>query len=120
MINKNRRVLDLLGLCRKAGRLKSGEEGCEQVVKAPKKGQIPLILISEDASYRTMKKFQDKCSFYKVPYAVIPFSKEEIGNSLGLSPRSVLAVMEPGLQTLIQKALQTSLEEVDHIGETQY
>ncbi|MBO6158651.1 MAG: ribosomal L7Ae/L30e/S12e/Gadd45 family protein [Firmicutes bacterium] len=120
MTNNNRRVLELLGLCRKAGLLKSGEEGCEQAVKASGKGQVPLILLSSDASYRTVKKFQDKCSFYHVPHAVVPFTKEEIGTSLGLSPRSVLAVMEPGLQTLIQKALQTSLEEVDHIGETQY
>ena len=34
MTNNNRRVLELLGLCRKAGLLKSGEEGCEQAVKA--------------------------------------------------------------------------------------
>ena len=58
------KILSLLGLAAKAGRIASGEFSTEKAVKS---GSAYLVVVSEEASENTKKMFRNMCSFYQVP-----------------------------------------------------
>ena len=66
--------ISLVGLAAKAGKVVSGEFATEKAVKSQK---ASLVLIAEDASENTKKKFRDMCTYYQVPLYIIG-SKEEL------------------------------------------
>ena len=89
----SRKVLSLLGLCQRAGKLKSGEQACETALSA---GQAALVILSQDASAWTVKKFTQKCHYYQIPIGVVPCTKDELGKALGKGYRSCAAVCDAG------------------------
>ncbi len=89
----SRKVLSLLGLCQRAGKLKSGEQACETAVSSR---EAVLVVLSQDAAPWTVKKFTQKCHYYQIPVAVLPCTKEEVGRALGKGYRSCAAVCEAG------------------------
>ena len=64
-MKNNNKVLSLLGLATKAGKVASGEFSTEKSVKT---GKGFLVLVADDASQNTRKKFQNMCDFYEVLY----------------------------------------------------
>ena len=52
-MNNSEKILSILGLCRRAGRLESGELGCEIAIKEKK---AKLLILAKDASENTTKK----------------------------------------------------------------
>ena len=60
----NDKVLSLLGLAKKAGKLKSGEYCVETEIK---KGRAKLVIVALDASENTKKSYSDMCNYKKVP-----------------------------------------------------
>lgn len=88
----NNRILSLLGLCIKAGKLKSGEFGTTEAVKSFK---AYVVIVASDASDNTKKEFRDMCSFYEVPYYEYS-TKEELGRAIGKDLRSSVAVCDEG------------------------
>ena len=59
-MKNNNKVLSLLGLATKAGKVASGEFSTEKSVKT---GKGFLVLVADDASQNTRKKFQNMCDF---------------------------------------------------------
>ena len=99
---KNDRILSLLGLAIKSGNLVSGEFMTEKAVKGRK---AHLVIVSEEASDNTKKKFSNMCSFYEVPlyfYATM----EELGHCIGKTFRASLAVTSEGLAKSIISKLE--------------
>lgn len=84
------RIYSFLGLATKAGKLLSGEETCERAVKADR---VNLVIVSEDASNNTKKKFNDMCSFRNIDLRCFG-EKSEIGRCTGKSVRSVVAITD--------------------------
>ena len=62
-MNQNK-ILSLIGLATKAGRTVSGEFSTEKEVKS---GRAALVIVADDASDNTKKKFKNMCDFYHVP-----------------------------------------------------
>ncbi|MCL2854157.1 MAG: ribosomal L7Ae/L30e/S12e/Gadd45 family protein [Defluviitaleaceae bacterium] len=87
-----KRLLSMVSLAKKAGKLVTGEEGCE---KAIQKGQATLVLIATDASANTKKKFTNKTNFYKVPMISL-FTKDEMGGAIGTHSRATIVVADEG------------------------
>ena len=58
------RALSMISLATKAGKTKSGEFMTEKEVK---EGRAHLVIVADDASDNTKKKFQNMCDFYQVP-----------------------------------------------------
>ena len=56
------KILSLVGLAMKAGKVVSGEFSTE---KAVKEGKASLVIVAEDASGNTKKLFLDKCDFIR-------------------------------------------------------
>ena len=98
---KQDKVLGLLGLARKAGRIKSGSE---QTIEAIRSGQVRAALIAGDASAGTKKQLLDKCRYRKVPCAFYA-DMETLGSSIGSGPRSVVAVCDEGFARAVLKEL---------------
>lgn len=91
------RLYQMLSIAIKGGFLVSGSYPVEAAVK---KGEACLVIISEDASKNTFKKFTNSCSFYEVPY-IIYGQSEEMGHSIGKGFRKVLAVTDEGIAAKI-------------------
>ena len=60
-------VLRMVGIATKAGKVASGEFMTENAVKS---GIASLVIVAEDASENTKKKFQNMCEFYETPIRV--------------------------------------------------
>jgi ribosomal protein L7Ae-like RNA K-turn-binding protein len=97
----SKKIYSYLGLAQKAGKLVAGEFSTE---KAIKEGKAELILVSEEASANTRKKFTDSATFYKVPIYCIG-SKEALGHCIGKEFRASVAVLDKGFATAIMKQL---------------
>ncbi len=84
------RIYSFMGLAARAGKLLSGDETCERAVKS---GKVYLVIVSEDASDNTKKKFRDMCSYRNINYRLFG-EKELIGKFTGKSVRSVIAIKD--------------------------
>lgn len=104
---QNNKVASLLGLATKAGKVSSGEFMTEKMIKS---GKAYLVMIAEDASDNTKKKFQNMCDFYEVP--IYFFSeKVSLGHAMGKELRASLAVVDEEFAKAIKKQLaQTTTE----------
>lgn len=97
------KVLSLLGLAAKAGKVQSGEFSVEKTVKAQK---AFLVVVAEDASENTKKHFFDICAFRSVPIFEYG-TKESLGRCIGKQSRASLALTDEGFS----EGLKTKLQE---------
>ena len=103
-IKKRDPVLSMLGLAARARNVVSGGFSTEAAVKS---GKAYLVLIAEDASDNTKKKFSNMCNFYKVPYYCYE-EKAYLGHAIGKEERTSLAVTNKGFADSIRKQLEDS------------
>ena len=97
------KVLSLISLATKAGKVASGEFCTEKEVKA---GRASLVIVAGDASDNTKKKFQNMCDFYKVPICFYK-DKDALGHAMGKEFRASLAVLDEGFAKGIRKHTET-------------
>jgi ribosomal protein L7Ae-like RNA K-turn-binding protein len=79
-VNDIKRVLGMLGLAMKAGKVVIGTE---QVISFLQKRRVRLILVSGSASDGTKKKMLHKCEFYKARMVELDIETDELGRLLG-------------------------------------
>lgn len=91
------RVMSLLGLAARAGKIVSGGFSAEDAVR---KKKAFLVLIAEDTQTNTVKKFTDKCSYYKVPMRFYG-TQETLGHAVGKQSRACIAVTDRGFADAI-------------------
>lgn len=87
--------------CCKSRKVQSGGFLTE---KAIQEGVAYFVIIAEDASGNTQKKFMDKCKYYEIPYT-IAFDSTTLGRQIGKQERTVLAVTDAGLAKQISDKL---------------
>ncbi len=97
----NNKLLSLLGIAMKAGKIASGEYATENEVKT---GGAYFVIIAEDASNNTKKKFTNMCEFYQVPYTYYG-TREILGHTIGKEFRATLAVLDGGFATGVRTHL---------------
>lgn len=97
------KVLSLLGISMKAGKVISGEFSVEQAVK---NRTAAIVIVAEDASGNTKKLFKDKCTFYDLPEYIYG-TKEQLGRAIGKEMRASVAVTDTGLASKIEQELKT-------------
>ena len=100
---KQDKVMGLLSLAAKAGRIASGEFCTEREVKS---GKAALVVVAEDASDNTKKKFINMCNFYKVPVCFYK-DKDILGHAIGKEFRASLAVLDEGFARSIKRHMET-------------
>lgn len=97
----SKKIYSYIGLAQKAGKAAAGEFLTE---KAIQEKRAELVLISEEASGNTRKKFIDSATYYDVPVYLFG-GKEELGHAMGKEFRASLAILEKGLAAAIMKQL---------------
>lgn len=96
------KILSMLGLAARSRNIVSGGFATENAVKS---GKAYLVIVSEDASDNTKKKFRNMCEFYEVPFYQFG-EKENLGHSIGKQERTSLALTNGGFADSIQKQLE--------------
>ena len=86
------RVLSMLGMAARAGKIESGEFSTEKAVKS---GRGRLVIVAEDASGNTKKMFTNMCKYYEVPLVVFG-TKEELGHWIGKAYRASICILDEG------------------------
>ena len=100
---KSSKALSLVSLATKAGKTASGEFCTEKEVKT---GMAELVIVAEDASDNTKKKFKNMCNFYEVPIYFYG-DKDTLGHAMGKEIRAMVAVTDAGFAKGIVKHLET-------------
>ena len=94
LMNKDeKQIYSLIGLCQKAGYVKAGEFMTEKAVKS---GNALLVIVAEDSSDNTKKKFKNMTTYYEVPYREFG-TKDDLGFSIGCEFRASLSITNQGL-----------------------
>nr|WP_027438251.1 ribosomal L7Ae/L30e/S12e/Gadd45 family protein [Lachnospira multipara] len=111
---ENKKIISMLGLAQKAGKVVSGEFSTEKAVKQKK---AFMVIVADDSSDNTKKMFSNMCEFYKVP--IYFFSdKESVGHAIGKEFRASLAILDEGfsnkLKEYFAKGLDTNNKEVNN------
>ncbi len=97
----NNKALSMLGIATKAGKTVTGEFATE---KAVKEGSAYLVVVAEDASDNTKKKFRNMCEYYQVTLMIFA-DKNALGNACGKEFRASLAVIDEGLANAVMKQI---------------
>lgn len=100
---KSSKALSLVSLATKAGKTASGEFCTEKEVKT---GMAELVIVAEDASDNTKKKFKNMCNFYEVPIYFYG-DKDTLGHAMGKEFRASLAILDEGFAKEIMKQMKT-------------
>lgn len=97
----DKKLLQFMGLCQRAGKMASGETG---VLSAIKDGSAELIIVAENASDNTKKKFSDSAKYYDRKIVVFG-DKFEMGSAIGKDERAVIAIKDKGFADKIAKMI---------------
>ncbi len=99
---ENNRSLGLLSISRKGANLVAGEE---PVGAAARSGRARLMLLASDAGAHTMRRAQNFVAGTAQPLLTLPFTKEELGNALGIPSCAVVAITDVRLAQAFVKTL---------------
>lgn len=89
-MEKRKKIQSMLGMAYKAGKVVSGEDPVRLAIR---KNNVKLLIITEDASENTKKRFVNCSVYYHIPYFIY-MSKEELSISLGLKIRSIAGITD--------------------------
>lgn len=102
------KVLSYIGLAMKSGNVVSGEFAVENAAKSQK---AHVVIVANDASDNTRKKFYNMCSFYEVP--IVSYStKEGLGHAIGKDYRAVAAITDAGLAGAVIKNINQEVVDI--------
>lgn len=91
-----------IGIIKKSGNLVSGYNNCIFEIK---KDKCKLVILAEDASENTKSKFTGLCDRNQIPY-IIYGSKEKLGTSIGMTPKSVVSVRSENMSKVVLNMLK--------------
>jgi ribosomal protein L7Ae-like RNA K-turn-binding protein len=103
MVLMRNKALSLIGLASRARKVSSGEFSVEKAIKSY---NAFLVIIAEDASDNTKKKFSDMCSYYETPI-IFYSSKDELGHSIGKEYRASLAILDENFAAGIMEKIDS-------------
>lgn len=101
----NDRLLSLLGLCRRAGKMVLG---CDPVREAVKEGKAYVVLAAADLSANTLKKVTAACEESDVKILTLQRSKDEVSFSLG-KVCGVVAIIDEGFAKKFSELAQNDM-----------
>lgn len=96
------KIISTIALCQKSGNLVSGEQNCEKAIRSK---EAKLIIVANDASDNTKKKFTNSSKYYQIPLYLF-LTKEELGMITGKAVRSVLVVKNEDFSNALMKLFE--------------
>lgn len=104
----NDRILGLLGLCRRAGKLTAGNDA---VIDDVKNNRSKIVIITEDISKNTEKKMMLACHRLNVKILKLNRSQQELSNAIG-KYCTVISVSDSGFAKKLFRLIQEENQEV--------
>ncbi|MCI8641583.1 MAG: 50S ribosomal protein L7ae [Clostridia bacterium] len=86
----NNKILGLIGLAMKAGKVSFGADSVEESII---KRKVNLVILSEESSDRTKEKFKEICKKYKLPI-IIYGTIESLSKSIGKNNKAILGIKD--------------------------
>ena len=110
-MSDNPKLLSLLGMCRRAGRLSCGHDAAIGSVRSK---SAKLCLLSSDSSQRLRKEIEREASFEgrDIPVKLMLSTMEEIGKATGLKS-AVVSVIDEGFAKTMLGLLNNTPGEVN-------
>lgn len=99
---EHNRSLGLLSISRKGGNLTVGEEQVGAVARA---GRARLMLLASDASDHTVRRARSFVAGTAQPMLIVSFTKDELGQALGVSSCAIAAITDVRLAQAFVKTL---------------
>lgn len=97
----NNRVLGLIGLCTKAGKICFGTDACTDLIQ---KRKIDLVIVANDASDRTKRNFEFICN--KNDTKICFFGTiESLSKAIGKSNKAVIGIKNKDFANQIDKII---------------
>lgn len=87
------KAYSFLSLIQKSGHISSGDDTVERDIK---KHVCKLLVIAEDSSENTRKRFENMANHYGVEYIIFG-TKKELGDSIGKGERAVISIRDGNL-----------------------
>lgn len=106
----NDKLLNFLGLCRRAGKMKIG---CDTVIESVENSNAKLVLLAADISENTKKKIISAAK--GTEYVILKHSKDELSFALGKTC-AVLSVEDEGFAKKLKELTAT---QINKGGETE-
>lgn len=91
MIENKQKVLNLLGLAQRAGKVISGND---LVLTNIKHQKAKVVFLAEEAGFHTVKEFNFMSKKFNIPLIQI-FNGDELSDAIG-KPRKIIAVVDQG------------------------
>ena len=88
------KALSFLGMCKKAGKLLTGEDG---VSGAARNGEAALIMTASDTASNTTKKALNLSEWGRAPHVRLPWDKDTLGELLDKRVCAILALTDKGM-----------------------
>ena len=101
------RMLNMLGLCARAGKLITGEKACVQAIRA---GGAQVALLDGAASANAVKALTDACTSHGV--LLVRTGNCSLGDAIGKPGRMAAVVTDAGMAARI-----IELSDADSIGD---
>ncbi|WP_371371216.1 L7Ae/L30e/S12e/Gadd45 family ribosomal protein [Sporomusa aerivorans] len=96
------KVMSVLGLAQKAGKIVSGDFAVQGALKS---GKAKVLIIAKDASDATKKEYQYQADSREIAtyYAL---SKEQMGGAIGKALRAAVAITDNGFVKPLVRAIE--------------
>ncbi len=95
------KAYSMVSLANKAGKLVTGEDAVRNSIR---NGKVKLVIVAEDASDNTKKRFSNSTAFYNIPFVTWGL-KEMLGSCIGKSERSVLGITDENFSKGLKEKL---------------
>lgn len=103
-MNKNQKLINILSIACRAGKILSGDFVIEKTL-SQKKHSIKLILIASDTSDMTKAKYEKLADKTKILLRQTALAKEALAACIGKTDRAAVAVCDEGFCKAILKIL---------------
>lgn len=103
MMNKSRKLINILSIACRAGKVISGEFVIEKTLSD--KHKVKLILLADDTAEASQARYEKMAEKSGVMLKKTPLTKEELANCIGKTDRAAVAVRDDGFCKAILKIL---------------
>ncbi|MCI9287183.1 MAG: 50S ribosomal protein L7ae [Clostridia bacterium] len=97
----NNRVLGLIGLCTKAGKICFGTDACTDLII---KKKIELVIVANDASDRTKRNFEFICNKNNTKICFFG-TIENLSKAIGKNNKAVIGIKSKDFANQIEKII---------------
>ena len=107
-------ALFYIGIARKAGAIEVGETNSGNITRA---GKARLLVLASDASDNAQNRAEGFVFGRNTPLVRLPFTKEELSQTTGVSGCSMAAFTDIGLASAFMERLSQTRDEYKEISE---